>query len=115
MKTFSGMLAAGLCAASFVSMSAWAQTAIEKAPDPLRKNAPGTPAKKPGGDAMRTMPDASAGAPASSGIVKVPPAAGTEGMVTRPRNVDPEIAAPTADIDRKNQQESEEKATMPRR
>ncbi|MDB5795545.1 MAG: hypothetical protein JWR25_1924, partial [Noviherbaspirillum sp.] len=35
MKTFSGMLAAGLCAVSLVSLCAQAQTTIEKAPDPL--------------------------------------------------------------------------------
>jgi hypothetical protein len=115
MEKFSGMLAAGLCAVSLVSLSAWAQTAIEKAPDPLLKKAPGTSAKTPDEDAIRGAPDASSGTPANTGIVKVPPTTGTEGMVTKPRNVDPEIAAPTKDIDRKNQQESEEKTTKPRR
>ncbi|MDB5729980.1 MAG: hypothetical protein JWQ00_3185 [Noviherbaspirillum sp.] len=114
MNTFSGLLAAVLCAASLVSPAAQAQTTIEKAPDPLTKKTPGASTRMPGDAAKSGMPDASSGTPANAGIVKVPPTVGTEGMVTKPRNVDPEIAAPTKDIDRKNRQESEEKTMKPK-
>jgi hypothetical protein len=112
MKIHAGMLIAALCAASLGPLSARAQTSIEKAPDP-KSSTPST--KKAPGTSMKTPGDAS-GAPANSGIVKVPPTTGTEEMVTRPRNnVDPGMTAPTDDIDRKNQRESEEKTTRPKR
>jgi hypothetical protein len=111
MNISSAIMAAALCA---VALASQAQTAIEKAPDPLTKKAPGTKAPPTDG-ATRGMPDAASGMPANSGIVKVPPTTGTEEMVTQPRNVDPGIAAPTKGIDRKNQQESEEKTTKPKR
>ena len=71
---------------------AWAQNSVPEQPD------------------TRNAPAPSVKAPANSGVVVVPPKTGTEEMVTKPRNVDPEMSSSTDDIDRKNQKESGKKS-----
>ena len=72
--------------------SAWAQTSMPEQPD------------------MHNVPAPSVKAPSNTGVVVVPPKTGTEEMVTKPRNVDPEMSSSTDDIDRKNQKESGKKS-----
>lgn len=71
---------------------AWAQTSMPAKPD------------------MQNIPAPSVKAPSNSGVVVVPPKTGTEEMVTKPKNVDPEMSSATDDIDRKNQKESDKKS-----
>jgi hypothetical protein len=117
MKNFHTVLIAGLLG---MSASAWAQTSIERAPDPAGKipadpgmrSRPDSSVKTPRDPGMSTLPDSSGDSPTNSGIVKVPPSTGPEPVVRPPTNVDPGITAPTDDIDRKNRQKSEEKKEL---
>jgi hypothetical protein len=101
MKTLYTTLLAALLT---VSAPTWAQTRTGKVPDPGLSNLPDASGS--------TLPDssgASGDSPTNSGIVKVPPSTGNERVVKPPKSIDPGIAAPTDDIDRKNRQKSEEK------
>jgi hypothetical protein len=82
-------LAAGLFS---LSVSAWAQTSVPAKPD------------------THNVPAPSVKAPSNSGVVVVPPKTGTEEMVTKPKNVDPEMGSATDDIDRKNQKENQKES-----
>jgi hypothetical protein len=120
MKPLYTILLAALCTAT---APAWAQTRVERAPDPVTKQPPDTGPGKIPDPGLSNLPDASGGtqsdssgasgdAPTSTGIVKVPPSTGTERVVKPPKSVDPGITAPTDDIDRKNRQKSEEKKEL---
>jgi hypothetical protein len=103
-----------------MSAPAWAQTSIEKAPDPAAKSPVEPPAGKSPDPSLSNLPDApradgsdtSGDSVTNSGIVKVPPSTGTENVVTPPKNIDPGITEPTDDIDRKNRQKSEKKKEL---
>jgi hypothetical protein len=116
-KNLYATMMAGLLAAS---ASAWGQTSIEPAPDPMKKipadpgmrSRPDPSIKTPRDPGINTLPDSSGDSPTNSGIVKVPPPTGPEPIVRPPQNVDPGITAPTDDIDRKNREKSEEKKSL---
>jgi hypothetical protein len=120
MKTLYTTLLAALLT---VSAPTWAQTRIEKAPDPVTKQPPDTGTGKVPDPGLSNLPDASGStlpdssgasgdSPTNSGIVKIPPSTGNERVVKPPKSIDPGIAAPTDDIDRKNRQKSEEKKEL---
>jgi hypothetical protein len=99
MKTLCMILASSLVA---LGAPASGQTSIPKKPD--------SSVKTPSEPGMRSTPESSMKAPSNPGMVVVPPKTGTEEMVTKPRNVDPEMNSATEGIDKKNREKSEEKA-----
>ena len=70
----------------------------------------GSPIKPPSNNGIAgPSPGSSVQTPSDPGIVTTPPKVGPENIKTPPKNVDPEIAGATEDIDRENRRKSEEK------
>lgn len=74
------------------------------------------PIKPPADRGMMKSPDPSMMKnPSDSGMVVPPPNIGPENIKTPPKNIDPEIAGATKDIDRANRKKSEDKRKSSKR